>query len=208
MTPLICIDPGHPSEVGPGTRGKVVTEIHAAWREAVLLRKILRHDGYRVVFTKGSEHQFVANKRRSEVANRRHAALMIRLHCDCSTSTGFTIYYPDRQGQDGARLGPTLAVLQSSEVAARAFYPAFKARLNGALADNGLLPDAKTMVGSQHGALVGSIYAKEPVLLVEMATLTNPFDEKFMRSRAGERLMARALAAGTEAALKALRGSQ
>ena len=38
----VCIDPGHPSEVGEGTRGKRITEMKAAWKVALLLKVGIR----------------------------------------------------------------------------------------------------------------------------------------------------------------------
>src|SRR5690348_16823259 len=102
----ICIDPGHPSEVGEGTTGKKLTEIHAAWIEASLLKQRLEKRGFKVVLTKSSEKQFVRNKRRAEVANDAHADYMVRLHCDSSSGTGFACYVPTQQGKVDGIKGP------------------------------------------------------------------------------------------------------
>lgn len=42
----ICIDPGHPSEVGRGTAGRSISEISLAWQIAVGLRRELTASGY------------------------------------------------------------------------------------------------------------------------------------------------------------------
>jgi hypothetical protein len=65
----ICIDPGHPSEVGSGTEGKRSTEKQVAWAIAQDLTKKLREYGYAVVLTKARENQNVKNRRRAEIAN-------------------------------------------------------------------------------------------------------------------------------------------
>src|SRR4051794_26983269 len=78
----VCIDPGHPSEVGDGTRGKKLTEMHANWVDAVLLKRGLETKGIKVVMTKPSEKQFARNRARAETANAARADLMVRLHCD------------------------------------------------------------------------------------------------------------------------------
>jgi N-acetylmuramoyl-L-alanine amidase len=56
-------------------------------------------------------------------------------------------------------------------------------------------------VGSRHGALIGSIFSKVPVVLVEMVVLTNAKDEAFLLSAKGRSAMAEALAKGVLAAL-------
>ena len=75
------------------------------------------------------------------------------------------------------------------------------AGLKGALRDNGCLPDIRTAVGSKQGALTGSIWSQVPVVLVEMCVLSNAKDEAFLLSEVGQERMAKALAAGVEAAL-------
>src|SRR5579862_4872193 len=89
---IICIDPGHPSEVGQGTTGKKLSEIHAAWVEAQLLKQLLEKQGFTVKLTKASEKEYVRNRARAEVANQAHADLMVRLHCDASSGSGFASY--------------------------------------------------------------------------------------------------------------------
>jgi N-acetylmuramoyl-L-alanine amidase len=95
--PVICIDPGHPSEVGRGTQGRHLTEIQAAWQVAKKLQAVLIARGYRTVLTKRSEEQFVTNKARAETANQINATLMVRLHCDADAGSGLAVYAPDRR---------------------------------------------------------------------------------------------------------------
>src|SRR5687768_863447 len=105
---VIAIDPGHPSETSSGS--EVVngtTEVHVAWIVALRLRDLLRDCGYAVVMTKTSEMQLVRNVERAEVGNRARAALMVRLHADASSDSGFALYYPDRQGTAEGRTGPS-----------------------------------------------------------------------------------------------------
>ena len=202
-SPVICIDPGHPSEVGVGTQGKRLTELHANWTVALRLRDLLRKDGYRVVMTKASEGEFVRNRRRAEIANGAGADLMVRLHCDGSPRPGFAVYYPDRQGTSGGRTGPTAAVLARTAPLARRFHAALAAGLKGSLVDQGLMSDVRTAVGGRQGALTGSIFSEVPVVLVEMATITLRHDEAFMASEKGQARMAAALADGVRAAVGA-----
>lgn len=199
--PKICIDPGHPSEVGLGTRGKHLTEIRAAWIVAQELTRKLKKDGYQVRLTKQSEKEFVRNRKRATIANSFKADLMVRLHCDSSTKSGYAIYFPDRQGKSEGRVGPDKSVIDRSTKAAKAFYDAFQPSIGDALVDNGLLPDTRTAVGSKQGALTGSIFSKVPVLLVEMVTLTHPADEEFLTNPKTRIKMVTALEKGVLAAV-------
>lgn len=197
----VCIDPGHPSEVGVGTQGRKLTELRANWTIAVKLRDLLKKDGFRVVMTKQSEGEYVRNRRRAEIANAARADLMVRLHCDASAHPGFAVYYPDRQGKAEGRTGPATDVIRRTAPLARRFHAALAAGLRGELNDQGLMSDIKTAVGGKQGALTGSIFSKVPVVLVEMATITLKHDEAFMLSQVGQRKMSEALAAGVKAAL-------
>ncbi len=199
--PTICLDPGHPSEVGKGSKGKTLTEIAAAWQVAQKLRPMLERDGFRVVLTKTEENQFVKNKDRANIANRSHAVLLLRLHCDSGSGSGFAVYYPDRQGKSGRVRGPSKQVIAKSTEASRLLHDTVAESLKDSLPDRGLFPDTKTLVGSKQGALTGSIFSKVPVVLVEMCDLNNPKDEEFMRSEEGQHKMADALAAGVKAAV-------
>jgi N-acetylmuramoyl-L-alanine amidase len=197
----VCIDPGHPSEVGEGTTGKKLTEMHAAWTEALLLKDRLVKQGIKVVMTKTSEKQFVRNRARAEVANKAHADFMIRLHCDSASGSGFTCYYPTQKGKSEGVRGPSQDVLDACAAKAEPFHAAFAAALKGKLRDNGLKSDLATAVGSRQGALTGSVFSKVPVVLVEMVVLTNRKDEAFLSNKAGQEAMADALYAGVMAAL-------
>lgn len=198
---VVCIDPGHPSEVGRGTQGRHITEIQAAWIVAQKLRATLIQRGFTVVMTKTSEYEFVRNRARAETANDAHADYMIRLHCDADAGTGIATYAPDRQGVSDGRRGPSQSVIASSQSMAKVFHRVMIASLHGTLKDRGLLPDTSTAVGGKQGALTGSIYSKVPVVLVEMCVLTNPKDEQFILQPQNQQLLANAMANGIQAAL-------
>lgn len=198
----VCIDPGHPSEVGIGTQGKVLTEVKAAWIVAQRVRDLLIERGAEVILTKRAEREMVRNKDRARLANQFRADFVLRLHCDAEAGTGTATFYPSRQGtaKDGKR-GPAKSVLASCAKLAPLFHRAYITGLAGALKDKGLRSDTYTYIGGKQGALTGSIYSEVPVVLVEMCVLTNPKDEAFLRTRDGQERMAQALAAGVEAAL-------
>src|SRR4051812_13717400 len=196
-SPVIVIDPGYPSENGVGASGHGVAEVHAAWEVAVRLRDSLAAAGYDVRMTKTRERQVVRNVQRARIANAAGAALMIRLHCDVGSGTGFTLYYPDRQGTAEGRTGPSAAVMARSRAAAFTLDSAMAAHLSpGHLRDGGVLGDSRTFVGSRQGALTGSIFSEVPVVTVEMAVLTDASDARFIASPSGQRRMAHAIAAG------------
>jgi N-acetylmuramoyl-L-alanine amidase len=196
---VVCIDPGHPSEVASGKNIQNGTsETAVDWAVASKLREVLEAKGYEVVMTKASEEELVRNKDRALVANRARAALMIRLHCDASTERGFAVYYPDRQGRakDGTT-GPASSVIEESRRAAEAIHSGLAEGLNGALGDNGVRTDNQTKVGrEQGGALTGSIFSEVPVVTIEMVVLSNADDADFIKSDEGQRRMAESIAEG------------
>ena len=196
-TPVIVIDPGHPSEVSSGAEiQNGTTEVHVAWDVAGRLARLLRARGYQVVMTKASETQLVRNVTRAEIGNRAKAALMVRLHCDASSDSGYALYYPDRQGTAEGKTGPSTDVMRRSAVAADSLHSGIAARLAGQLKDGGVRGDSKTFVGSRQGALTGSIFSEIPVVLIEMVTLSNKHDAEFIKRDDGKNLMARAIADG------------
>lgn len=199
---VVCIDPGHPSEISAGARGKEFTEVAAAWQVAVRLRKLLQDAGFEVVMTKASEGEKVTNQRRAQIANQAKADLMIRLHCDAAPVRGFATYYPAKQGTHNGIKGPSAEVIRRSKEIAEPFHRAAMSVLKGALPDRGVKTDGHTAIGAKNGgALIGSIYSEVPVLLVEMCVITQPKDEAFIKTAKGQQQMAEALLAGTRAAL-------
>lgn len=189
----ICIDPGHPSEVGRGASGKKITELEAVWLIGSRVAKRLEDLGYKVVVTKSKQEELVRNRRRAEIANDAKADLMVRLHCDGAGSTGFAVYWPSKQGTAQGRTGPSFEVIERTAKIAPIFHKELGLALKGKLRDNGLKGDDKTLVGSRQGALTGSIFSEVPVLLVEMVDLTNAKDDEFIASKSGQDLYVEAL---------------
>ncbi len=202
--PVICIDPGHPSEVSDGFQPQNGTnETHECWVMALRVRKLLEQSGCKVVMTKGRETQKVTNVRRAEVANRNHARLMLRLHCDTGVGTGFRVFYPDTEARDGKVVGPSKEVQIASRSAAEAVRQGLALRLEDSMKDNGIASDRSTRVGNKMGgALIGSIHSKVPVVLVEMVFLNNPEDAAFIKSPEGREKMAQGLAEGARRFVK------
>jgi len=198
----ICIDPGHPSETSAGTSGPSgVSENQINWAIATKLRDDLQAAGATVVMTKQSEGEHVTNRRRAEIANAANADIMIRLHCDAAPSSGFSIYAPDRQGTRYGVTGPEQSVIDRSTAMMGPFYEGMKSVLTGTLPGRGTHGDSATYVGSQQGALTGSIFSEVPTLTIEMCVLTNTQDETFISGASGQQTMVEALRAGLERAL-------
>jgi N-acetylmuramoyl-L-alanine amidase len=190
---VVCIDPGHPSEVGLGTRGKRISEMEVVWQIGGRLKKRLEAEGFRVVLTKSALKQKVVNRERAAIANRAKAALMVRLHCDSTTQRGLATYAPNRTGVSGGVRGPSREVIRRSQLALKIFHPALIKHLNGLLADRGMHPDTETAVGKKQGALTGSIFSEVPVVLVELCNLTNAQDEAIVRDPKHQERIADAL---------------
>ncbi|MEW6210652.1 MAG: N-acetylmuramoyl-L-alanine amidase [Acidobacteriota bacterium] len=201
--PIVCIDPGHPSET---SAGNVVqndtTEVHVAWMVALKLRALLEARGIRAVMTKTREDQLVKNKDRAMAANDAAAAVMVRLHCDASADSGFALYYPDRQGTVDGVTGPSADVIERSRKAAEAIHQGMREVLKDALKDGGVRGDSKTLVGSRQGALTGSIYSRVPAVTIEMVVLSNKADAEFIKAERGQQQMAEAIATGIERFVK------
>ena len=195
----ICLDPGHPSETSPGCTGpNGVTENHINWVIALQLKPVLAERGARVVMTKSAENQKVTNRQRAEIANNAAADIMIRLHCDAASSSGFALYYPDRTGTKYGHTGPPAEVRSASRTAADALYRGMKNVLSGTLPPRGVHGDSATYIGGKQGALTGSIFSLVPVVTIEMCVLTVASDERFINSAAGQAQMVRALTEGLE----------
>ena len=195
--PVVCIDPGHPSEVSAGDVSlNGITEAHADWVVALKLRAALEARGITVCMTKAKQDTLVRNRDRAGIANRAGAALLVRLHCDTGRDSGFAIYYPDRMGTAEGRTGPSESVRASSAIAAIAVHAAMAGLLGGRLHDGGVLGDSKTYIGEKQGALTGSIFSEVPVITIEMVVLSHPRDAAFIRSDSGAAAMAGSIAAG------------
>ncbi|MDX6369978.1 MAG: N-acetylmuramoyl-L-alanine amidase [Gaiellaceae bacterium] len=199
-TPLICLDPGHGTipaigrqtePIGPGSTERKIKdgggtsgEAPVALAIALRTRALLQRDGYRVAMTRTGRTYAGGNIERARFCNVRHAALMIRIHADGSTSSslngiktlvpalhrGWTddIYAASRR----AGLRVQAAVIQ--QTGAR---------------DLGLI---------QRSDLTGFNWANVPAILVETGFMTNPRERRLLQSASYQSKVARGLAAGAE----------
>ena len=193
----VVIDPGHPSETAAGAEAHGLSENRINWQVANRLAQRLSKMGITTYLTKRRENEKVTNRARAEMANNVNASLLIRLHCDAGGGNGYSWYYPDRAGTKYGVTGPPKAVQIQSKRAAYILNEAMKPVLKGYLKANSIKTDAATGVGGkQGGVLTGSIFARVPTALIEMAFITNKRDAQFIGSAAGQEKMAEALAAG------------
>jgi N-acetylmuramoyl-L-alanine amidase len=198
---LICLDPGHgtPAAIGAqtepigpgshvrkikdggGTRGEAQVALAIAYRTRVLL--LAR--GYRVAMTRTGPVYSGGNIARAQFCNRRHAALMLRIHADGSASTasnGISTLYPAfHRGWTDDIYGPSL---RAGRAVQRALI-----RSTGAH-DLGTVP---------RGDLTGFNWANVPAILVETGFLTNPREWRLLHTDAYRRRVAAGLVAGVEA---------
>ena len=205
--PIICIDPGHPSEVNAGaTVQNGLREVEVVYDMALKLKQLLENPAHpiaRVVMTRDFREatgKIVTNRQRAEIANHAGALLLLRLHTDTGPGAGYTIYYPDRTGKakDG-KIGPSAKLIAASADAAQDFHAGMAESLHlspDQLQDDGVKGESATFVGSKQGALTGSVYAQQSALTVEMVFLSNPHDAKIIGSESGQQMMAKALASG------------
>jgi len=195
--PVVCVDPGHPSETSAGAHAGGLSENRLNWQVALRLRAILEYWGFRCVLTKQSENQYVTNRQRAAIANHAGALVFVRLHCDVGSGRGFAWYYPDRVGSKYGVSGPPPNIQAASRDAAFIINEAMKPVLKGHLRSNPIKTDASTFVGGkQGGVLTGSIFARVPTALIEMCFINQKPDALFIGSAQGQDKMAEALARG------------
>ena len=198
---LICIDPGHGTAAGVGSQlepigpGTSVTRIRdgggTAGEAAVALAiarrtaALLRAQGYAVVLTRTADGYRGGNADRARTCNRRHAALMLRIHADGSTD-------PSQHGAStlvpASRTGWTDDIYAASGRAGRLVQAALVAATGAA--DRGV---------AERSDLTGFNWADVPAVLVETGFLTIPGERARLQSASYQLRVARGLAAGVRA---------
>jgi N-acetylmuramoyl-L-alanine amidase len=199
---LICLDPGHGTPpaigrqlepIGPGSKtlkikdgGGVSGEAAVALAIAKRARALLLARGYRVAMTRTGPTIRLGdgdgNIARARFCNRRHAALMIRIHADGSADRalhGVSTLVP------AWHRGWTDDVYRASLTAGRALQKAVL-HTTGA-ADRGIV---------RRSDLTGFNWANVPVTLVETGFLSNARERRLLQTGAYQQRVARGLAAG------------
>jgi N-acetylmuramoyl-L-alanine amidase len=203
--PLICLDPGHGTPaaigrqlepIGPGSRvmkikdgGGARGEAAAALSIAKRARALLAARGYRVAMTRTGPTIRLGdgngNIARAKFCNRRHAALMVRIHADGSSDRslhGVSTLVP------AWRRGWTDDVYRPSLRAGRALQRAV-VRSTGA-ADRGIV---------RRSDLTGFNWAAVPTVLLEAGFLSNPAEARRLHNDAYQQRVARGLVRGVAA---------
>jgi len=201
---LICLDPGHGTPpaigrqtepIGPGSRKRKIKdgggspgEAEVALAIAKKTRSLLLARGYRVAMTRtGPTFSYGngGNIARAQFCNRRHAALMLRIHADGSTDTsqhGASTLYP------ALHRGWTDDIYDSSLRAARLVQRATVAATRAH--DLGLV---------RRGDLTGFNWSNVPAILVESGFMTNSAERRLLQLSTYQWKVARGFSAGVAA---------
>ena len=207
VAPLVCLDPGHGTPpaigrqlepIGPGSQeqkikdgGGAPGEARVALAVALRTRQLLLARGYRVAMTRTGPTIHLGdgdgNIARARFCNRRHAALMVRIHADGAADRslhGVSTLVP------AWRRGWTNDIYGRSVRAGRALQKAVT-RATGA-ADRGIV---------QRSDLTGFNWADVPVVLVESGFLSNPTESRRLKTAVYQQRVALGLTSGVSAFL-------
>ena len=205
---LICLDPGHGTPpaigrqtepIGPGSRVLKIKDGGGAHGEAAVAlaiakrtRALLLARGYRVSMTRTGPTIDLpdgnGNIARAKFCNRRHAALMVRIHADGSS---------DRSLRGVSTLVPAWHKGWTDDI----YRPSVRAGR-----------DVQKAVAASTGAvnrgivrrsdLTGFNWANVPTILVETGFLSNASDWKLLHAPSYQQRVARGLSAGVAAFVK------
>jgi N-acetylmuramoyl-L-alanine amidase len=209
ISPLVCLDPGHGTPpaigrqvepIGPGSRtlkikdgGGASGEAPVALAIALRARRLLLARGYRVAMTRTGPTIHLGdgdgNIARARFCNRRHAALMIRIHADGST---------DRSLHGVSTLVPAWHRGWTDDIYARSLR-AGRALQAGALGATG----AANRGVVQRSDLTGFNWADVPAVLVETGFMTNPTESHRLKTGVYQQRVAIGLTRGVAAFLAA-----
>jgi N-acetylmuramoyl-L-alanine amidase len=206
--PLVCLDPGHGTPpaigrqlepIGPGSRelkvkdgGGAPGEAPVALAIAVRARTLLLARGYRVAMTRTGPTIRLGdgngNIARARFCNRRHAAVMVRIHADGSTDRslhGVSTLVPARHR------GWTDDIYARSLRAGRALQQAVTTATGAA--SRGVV---------KRSDLTGFNWADVPVVLVETGFMTNPTESRRLKAGAYQQRVALGLMRGVATFLR------
>ncbi len=181
----IVIDPGHQqysnlyqepigpgstetkSKVSSGTSGVVTKkpEYQLTLEAAIILKKLLKEQGFEVMLTREVNQVDISNKERADIANQHHADLFIRLHADGSTDRnvrGVQILTPSESHPKFEQS------LQASKTIINAVHNDRTIQTNGV---------------SIRSDLTGFNWSEVPVTLIEMGFMTNPEEDQNLSNK-------------------------
>jgi len=199
----IVLDPGHDrlpnfglEPLGPKSHKLVVKDFGGVFgirshvpssrvnlKIALKVRGILRRNGYCVTMTRTKEGGVsMGNVARARIANKAHAALWVRIHCDGSgnhsrhgTSTFFPAFHK----------GWTDDILPASRNAAKVIQSSLVSALG-----------SKNLGTSKRKDVVGFNWSNVPVVLTEVGFMTNRGEDKLLTSGAYKARAAQGIADG------------
>lgn len=201
--PLVCLDPGHPSDHGAGTNEALVS-----WQVAQRLQSLLAERGLRVMLTRTAADQTVSLRRRAELAAEAGADLAVRLYGGAGPGSGWTVYYPDQAATADGVTGPPAEVMAAGSVAAEVLAEHLAEGLRGLLLAGGARPESLAGIAERLGARIASAHSRVPTVSVELCVLGNPREAAFIAVAENQQRIARALADGIEQFLRATAETQ
>lgn len=152
------------------------------------LEKILKKEGYNVILTKRDQSTKLSNIERTQIANKNHANLMIRIHCDGVDSPkarGASILVPAVKGY----ITPEIAKISSSYgekiIDNYTKYTGFKNR--------------GVVVRSD---LTGFNWSKVPIVLIELGFISNPKEDSYLSNKNNYTKIATGISNGINACFK------
>jgi N-acetylmuramoyl-L-alanine amidase len=203
--PLVCLDPGHGTPpaigrqvepIGPGSRtlkikdgGGASGEAGVALAIALRARRLLLARGYRVALTRTGPTIRLGdgdgNIARARFCNRRHAALMVRIHADGSG---------DRSLHGVSTLVPAWHRGWTDDIYARSVR-AGRAVQSAVVSATG----AANRGVVQRSDLTGFNWADVPAVLIETGFLSNPAESSRLHTSAYQQKIALGIARGVAA---------
>jgi N-acetylmuramoyl-L-alanine amidase len=202
---LICLDPGHGTPaavgrqlepIGPGSRVMKIKDGGGAHGEAAVAlaiaqraRAVLIARGYRVAMTRTGPTIHLrdgnGNIARARFCNRRHAALMVRIHADGSG---------DRSLHGVSTLVPARHRGWTDDIYARSLRAGVRVQ-QAVVSSTGAVNRGIV----KRSDLTGFNWANVPAVLVETGFLTNPGDWRRLHSASYQQRLAVGLANGVRA---------
>lgn len=221
---LVVLDPGHggadPGAIGPlGTKEKDVT-----LSISLYLREELMKKGYRVALTRDKDI-YIPLEERAQMANRLRADVFVSLHCNASfsSSTGGSEVYYMALPSDSTAMAVALRenmeiglrsdeVRQKTDMLIRILEDMMKnAKINEssklaeeiykALRRGGLEIPVKRVAQAPFFVLRGAVM---PAVLIEIAFISNPREERLLKTPSWQRKIASLIADGIDAYLSSV----
>lgn len=205
---VVVIDAGHEATgdpgiepIGPGskvTAPKATAGASGAYaphaeseidlQVALKLRKELQAHGVKVVMVRTSQNVTLSNSQRAVIANKAHATLFIRLHCNAASDTskhGLSTIAPPKN--------PWTKPIVSASATARSFVSAAALKATGAASSGTASKDDLSSFN----------WSKVPTIVVEMGFVSNSAEDKALTTSTYQHKLAAGIANGVVKYLRA-----